>query len=211
MNALGKAIFGAGAMSLLGALGYYAYERNTEQPKYQLISKDGRFEVRQYPALLVAETITNGSRDEALNLGFRNLANYIFAKSRGSKKISMTAPVIQDREKISMTAPVLQSEAENDSWRTRFVMPARYTRSTLPQPPQGISIGELPSRCLAVARFSGRADDAAIADQESALRHWISAHDLKPSGSAEYAFYNSPFIPPFLRHNEILIPISWPN
>lgn len=211
MNALGKTIVGTGAMSLLGALGYYAHERNTEQPKHQLISKDGRFEVRQYPALLVAETITKGSRHEALNLGFRNLANYIFARSRGGKKISMTAPVLQDREKIPMTAPVLQNEAQNGSWRTRFVMPAHYTRPTLPQPPQGISIEELPSRCLAVVRFSGRANDAAISDQESALRKWMLAHDLKPSGSAEYAFYNSPFIPPFLRHNEILIPVSRPS
>ena len=208
MNGLGKAVVGVGALSLTAALGYYLYERNTEQPKYRLILKDGAFEVRQYPSLLVAEAVTSGSREDALNRGFRTLANYIFAKSRGSEKISMTAPVMQDREKISMTAPVMQDEAGNDGWRTRFVMPAGYTPATLPQPPQGISISEVPARRLAVIRFSGAAHDEAIAARETGLRRWLAAHDLQASGPAEYAFYNSPFIPSFLRRNEILIPVG---
>ena len=208
VKTLGKAIAGAGAAALAGGLGYYLYERNTEQPKYQLILQDGGFEIRQYPALLVAETITTGSRDQALNRGFRALAAYIFAKSRGGEKISMTAPVIQDRKKISMTAPVLQDEAANGAWRTRFVMPSRYTIATLPKPPAGITISETPARRLAVARFSGRADDATIAAHESKLRKWMSEHQLQAGGPAEYAFYNSPFIPPFLRRNEILIPVA---
>ena len=209
MNALGKTIFGIGAVSLAGAFGYYLYERDTEQPNFRLILKDGPFEVRQYPRMLVAETITTGSRDEALNRGFRKLADYIFAKSRGGEKIAMTAPVIQDREKIAMTAPVLQNRAaEQDGWRTRFVMPAGYTRETLPQPPDGVSICDTPGRRLAVLRFSGRADDSAIADQEAELRRWISAHKLQSDGPGEYAFYNSPFIPSFLRRNEILIQVS---
>ncbi len=207
VNALGKAVFGVGAVSLVCGLGYYFYERNTEQPTYELILKDGRVEVRQYPALLVAETITTGARDEALNRGFRNLARYIFGKSRGGGKIAMTAPVIQDREKIPMTAPVLQEEAGSDGWRTRLIMPASFTRAALPQPPEGVSISELPSRRLAAMRFSGRADDAAIADHESELRRWIAARHLHGIGPAEYAFYNSPFIPPFTRRNEILIPV----
>ncbi len=208
VNALGKTVLGLGLVSLAGGLGYYLYERNTEQPDYRLILRDGPFEVRKYPGMLVAETVTIGSRDEALNRGFRELANYIFAKSRGGEKISMTAPVIQDRQKIAMTAPVLQDEVEHGAWRTRFVMPARYTRATLPRPPEGVTISETPARRMAAVRFSGRADDASIAEHESELRRWILARDLEASGPAEYAFYNSPFIPPFLRRNEILIPVG---
>lgn len=211
VNVLGKTLLGLGAITLAGGLGYYLYERNTEQPNYRLILRDGPFEVRQYPKMLVAETITSGSREEALNSGFRELANYIFAKSRGGEKIPMTAPVIQDRENISMTAPVLQDRAEHRGWRTRFIMPARYTRATLPPPVRGVSISETPARRLAAVRFSGRADDAAIADHESELRRWMSARGLQPSGPAEYAFYNSPFIPPLARRNEILIPVAGPS
>ena len=207
VNAFGKTIVGLGAATVAGSLGYYLYEQNIEQPRYDLIVKDGAFEIRQYPRLLVAQTMTTGPRAEALNNGFRKLAAYIFAKSRGGEKIAMTAPVIQEREKIPMTAPVLQDH-ENGAWRTRFTMPARYTRANLPQPPSGVSISEIPSRRMATIRFSGRADDAAITKHQSDLIRWIAARDLEASGPAEYAFYNSPFIPPFLRRNEILIPID---
>ena len=208
MKALSKVGLGTGAAVLAGAVGYYFYERNTEQPDYRVVMKDGRFEVRQYPALLVAETFTTGQREQALNQGFRRLADYIFAKSRGGEKISMTAPVIQNREKVPMTAAVLQDGAGNNDWRTAFIMPSRYTRATLPQPPEGVSIGETQPRCLAAIRFSGSADDGAIAEQVSELRRWMVAKHLKPGGSSEYAFYNSPFIPAFLRRNEVLIPVQ---
>lgn len=211
MNGFGKAIAGIGAVSLAGALGYYLYERNSERPKYRLVLKDGSFEVRQYPRLLVAETVTFGSRDEALDRGFRILADYIFANSRGGEMVSVAASALQDREKISMTAPVLQDAAGDDGWRTRFVMPAVYELDTLPPPPAAVSISEVPVRRLAAVRFSGRADDQAVASRESELRRWLSAHKLQSSGQVEYAFYNFPFVPPFLRHNEILIPLSRPN
>lgn len=208
MNPLGKVITGTAAAALAGGIGYYLYERNTEQPSYQLILMDGRFEIRDYPKLLVAETVSPGSRNGALNNGFQKLAAYIFAKSRGGDKIPMTAPVVQDREKIPMTAPVMQDEAGQDGWRTRFIMPASYHRETLPQPPEGVTISELPSRRVAVIRFSGRADDDAVAQMESTLRNWMSSRALHASAPAEYAFYNSPFIPGPLRRNEVLIPIQ---
>ena len=199
---------GIGAALAAGSLGYYLYERSTEQPRYRLITKDGDFEVRTYPKMLVAEVITSGEREEALNSGFRKLAGYIFAKSRGGEKIAMTAPVLQDREPLSMTAPVLQSGAGEKLWRTRFIMPAGRTPSDLPSPPADIHIEEIGPRNIAAVRFSGRASDLAIAEHAARLTEWMSRQSLKAGGDAVYAFYNSPFIPPFLRRNEILIPVG---
>jgi len=211
VNAFGKVIVGIGAVSLAAGLGYVLYERNIEQPRYRRILKDGDFEVRQYPSLLVAEAVTTGSREQALNAGFRELAGYIFAKSRAGAKIPMTAPVIQEREKIPMTAPVIQDRADGGRWRTQFVMPARYTRATLPEPPPGVRIVEMPAREMAVVRFSGRADDASVGDHQSQLERWMKARKMPITGPPEYAFYNSPFIPAFLRRNEILIPTRHPS
>lgn len=208
MNALRNVAIGVVAVGVVGGLGYYLNERNTEQPGYRLILADGRFEVRQYPALLVAETIQKGSREGALNRGFRELAGYIFAKSRGRARIAMTAPMIQDRGKIAMTAPVIQDEAGQDRWRTRFIMPPQYSRAALPEPAEGVTISEIPSRRIAALQFSGSAGDTALAARESELRYWIAVRRLEAVGEAEYAFYNSPFIPPFLRRNEIFIPVA---
>lgn len=205
---IGKAAVAVTAVAVGGGIGYYLYERNTEQPAYQVVSADRRFEIREYPPLLAAETIQRGARDEALNRGFRELARYIFAKSRGGKKIPMTAPVIQDREKIAMTSPVIQDQAGGESWRTRFIMPARYSKATLPPPPAGVIIAELPRRRVAAVRFSGAAGDVALETRESELRRWISARGLHAAGEPEYAFYNSPFIPQFMRRNEVIIPVA---
>lgn len=87
-------------------------------------------------------------------------------------------------------------------------MPARYSRKTLPTPPPGVTIEEVPGRRLAAVRFAGVADDGDLAGKEAELRQWIEAQGLKAVGPAEFAFYNSPMIPGPLRRNEVLIPVS---
>jgi hypothetical protein len=193
-----------------GAVGYWLNERNTEQPEYRLVRKDDAFELRDYPALLTATVTLTGGRENALNRGFRRLAGYIFAKDRPGEQIAMTAPVMQDKDrKIAMTAPVLQDAADDpESWRVRFVMPGEYTRETLPEPPAGIEIAEIPRRRVAAIRFSGSANDRALRRREDELRRCLEAEGLQPVGGFEYAFYNSPFIPPFLRRNEVLVPVG---
>lgn len=208
MKAVSKASLAAGLAVVAGGLGYYLYERNIEQPSFHVVAADGPFEIRDYPRLLVAETFQSGPRRDALNRGFRTLAAYIFAKSRGGEKITMTAPVVQDRQKIAMTAPVIEDAAQDGTWRTRFIMPAKYSKATLPDAPAGVSLSEIPARRVAVIRFRGSGDDAAINAREAELRHWMSVNKLTPDGAAEYAFYNSPFIPSFMRRNEVLVPVA---
>ena len=135
------------------------------------------------------------------------LADYIFAKNRAGEGIAMTAPVLSERDtKIAMTAPVT-SERTGDTWRTRFVMPANYTRETLPPPGPGVTITTVPARRVAVYRFSGVATDAALAKAEAALRAWLTSKSLR-AGAVTYAFYNSPFMPGPLRRNEVMITLA---
>ena len=207
---IGTAAAGVAGVAALAAGGWYLFEKLSEKPAYRTLEREGVFELRAYPAILVAETVVEGERMEALETGFERLADYIFAKSRGGEKISMTAPVFTDREgakdRIAMTAPVLSDEAEG-GWRTRFVMPAKYDRATLPPTPALISINEIPAREMAAVRFSGGSEDANLERQEMRLRDWMAECRFEAEGAPEYAFYNSPYIPPFLRRNEVLIPV----
>jgi hypothetical protein len=207
---IGTAAAGVAGVAALAAGGWYLFEKFSEKPAHRTLEREGVFELRAYPALLVAETVVQGERLDALEKGFERLADYIFAKARGGAKISMTAPVLSDREgandRVAMTAPVLSDEAEG-GWRTRFVMPAKYDRSTLPVAPAGIVITEIPAREMAAVRFSGGQDDALLARQERRLRDWMAECRFEAAGAPEYAFYNSPYIPPFLRRNEVLIPV----
>ncbi|MBK8639848.1 MAG: heme-binding protein [Chromatiaceae bacterium] len=99
-----------GGLVLLGLVAmavFVFYVQNVETPAYRVVTQEGDFEVRDYPPLVVAEVRRQGPRQEALRAGFGPLARYIFAEERGGERISMTAPVTQQRpERISMTAPV---------------------------------------------------------------------------------------------------------
>ena len=167
----------------------------TETPDYSLVLKDGAIEVRAYGALPIAEAAHDGDRDAALGKGFRALADYIFARSRVGEKIAMTAPVIADRA--------------GDKWRTRFILPARYRDLQPPAPAGGeVVTATLPARRVAAIRFPGRADDTLLEEREAELREWLGSYGLKPTGPAEYAFYNAPFVPGPLRRNEVLLPVA---
>lgn len=201
--------------TVLAPIGAAAEE--TEQPAYTALIDDGAFELRQYGPMLVAEVTHGGERGRALGAGFQRLAAYIFGRDRpGAQRdptereaIAMTSPVLQDqRAEIAMTAPVLQDEAGVARWRTRFIMPARYTLASLPEPPSDIALAEVPARRVAAARFAGYSSTRNLATAEAALREWMAERGLKPAGSAEFAFYDSPMVPPPLRRNEVLIPVD---
>jgi hypothetical protein len=53
-----------------------------EEPAYRVIESAGDFEVRDYPALVVAEVAVDGTQDSATRAGFRLLAGYIFGMVR---------------------------------------------------------------------------------------------------------------------------------
>ena len=83
----------------------------TGQQPYDVAERRDGFELRRYPAHLVAEIEVAGSFDEAPNRAFRPLAGYINGANRSRRRIAMTAPVTQQaagQEKIATTAPVLQ-------------------------------------------------------------------------------------------------------
>lgn len=202
---VGAAAVGA---ALIGGAFYLFKERQTEEPDYRVLVTDGDYQLRDYPAITVAETLVEGARKASLSAGFRTLADYIFAKSRDGEKIAMTAPVIQDGGDPMASDPPLFDDGLEGAWRTRFVMPAGRGADDLPQPPDGIELVELPARKVAVVSFSGAADDKLLAAQEDRLRGWLARRGEKCEAEPEFAFYNSPMIPGPLRRNEVWLPLS---
>lgn len=204
--AAGAATIGA---ALLGAAAiYYFREKATEQPDYRVLQSDGDFEIRSYPAITVAETVVEGERKDALARGFRLLADYIFAKSRDGEELPMTVPVLQDSGNPLASEPPMFDDTVEGRWRVRFVMPEGRAKADLPNPPEHIELVEVPARRLAAVRFSGVADDSRLVEHEDRLRGWLARQNEAAETDPEYAFYNSPMIPPPLRRSEVLLPLS---
>lgn len=179
-----------------------------EQPKYVVVKQAGSIEIRNYPAMIVAQTEVSGPRKAAIEEGFRLIAAYIFGANSPNTKIAMTAPVQQQaREKVAMTAPVTQQGGE-DHWTIRFIMPANRTLDTLPLPnDKRVHLRQEPAKRILAIRFSGLANDDVIGAKTVELRDYASRHDIKTTGVPLLALYNPPWTLPIFRRNEIMLDV----
>jgi len=191
--------------------------RASDEPSYGLVRAQGAIEIRDYPALLLAEVEVSGDMTRAGNQGFRPLAGFIFGDNQApgadsSANIAMTTPVIQSRsERIAMTSPVTQSRTSGDSetWRVAFIMPESWTLETLPRPNDpAVIVREQPARRLAAIRFSGGPNEARFERKAEELAAFLAAEGYEIIGEPVYARYNPPWTPTPMRRNEVLIEIA---
>ncbi len=183
-----------------------------EIPEYRVIEQEGSFELRAYSSYLIAETEVEAGFMNAGNIAFGRLFRYISGANTAQAEIAMTAPVEQSSqgEKIAMTAPVEQAKADG-VYRVGFVVPRKYNRDTVPNPTDPrVSIREVPARTVAVWRYSGRWTEENFREHEKDLRRAVQARGLQAvaGDSAIIARYDAPFIPWFMRRNEVLIPLE---
>ena len=185
-----------------------------EEPKFEVIEQEGDYQVRLYAPKIIAEVLIDGDLDEASSKGFRLIAAYIFGENTSAKgeaeKIAMTAPVTTapSPEKIAMTAPVTMAAAGNQ-YRMFFVMPSSYTMATLPKPNNAkVSLREVLTQKAAVLQFSWLAGEEKVAEKTALLQQWMKNKGLQATAPAQLARYNPPWTLPFLRRNEIIIPIE---
>ena len=182
---------------------------NVEQAKYDVIETHGAIELRDYDPMIVAVVTVPGDREKAIGDGFRLIADYIFGNNISSRKVPMTAPVIQQlTEEIAMTAPVTQQAVEG-FWDVQFVMPYEYTMQTLPKPNNpDVHLKQISGQRFAVIRFSGLARANSLAAHTKELEAFILENNLQTVSEPTYAFFNPPWTLPLLRRNEVMIEIK---
>lgn len=200
-------------LNLLAVLGLGSLGTNThaiEEPAYAVVRQYQAFEIRQYAPYLVAEVNVPGPASEAGNQGFKILAAYIFGKNKGDRKIEMTAPVTQTPEpkKIAMTAPVTQA-ASDTGFTIQFTMPKEFTLDTLPEPlDSSVKLREIPGGRFAVIRYSGTWSESNYTDHLIQLQQAVKAEGIPTRGEPIYSRYNAPFVPWFMRRNEIWLHVD---
>ncbi len=181
-----------------------------EEPAFKAVLHDGNFEIRDYPALVVAEVTVAGGQKKAAIQGFRLLARYIFGANKQRESIAMTAPVAQapSSDSISLTVPVTQI-ANARNWIVRFTMPSAYTFDTLPEPTDPkVQLRRLPAERVAVIRFSGLAQKGKVNAKVTELVANLDAHHLRAIGPVSLAQYNPPWTLWFMRRNEVMIRVG---
>ena len=181
-----------------------------EEAEYTVVLKEERFEVREYEPHIVAETIVDGDFEDAGDEAFGRLFKYISGNNKSRQKIEMTAPVGQAgaSQKIDMTSPVVQMQVDG-RWAVSFMMPASFTLDTLPEPKdRNVILRQVPARNMAAVIYSGFWSEKGYLRNKGKLEAWIDEKGFRTVGEPVWARYNPPFMPWFLRRNEILVPID---
>ena len=199
-----------GFMVLIIALSTGCSMAATEEPKYTVLLKEDVLELRQYAALIVAETAVSGDMDSASSQGFRAIADFIFGNNKApgqntSAKIAMTAPVtVQPRTQEN-------SLREAKDWRVQFVMPSQYTMETLPKPNnQAVQLREVPAQRFAVLRYSGLNTAPKVEDKTNELLAWVKTKNWQTAGSPQLSRYDPPWTLPMWRRNELRVEVTAP-
>ena len=189
--------------------GYFS--SRVEKTEYSVLSSKKGYEIRLYPAHIVAQTVVKGPYRQALNQGFRIVARYIFGGNVKKQSIAMTAPVIEKNstaESIAMTSPVTAT-MEGESHTIAFGMPRSYTVETLPTPTDSrVQIVTIPEKKMAVIRFSWGRTNARVQQKKQELLNVLKNDGVSVIGEPQYAGYNAPWTPPWMTRNEVLVEIA---
>jgi hypothetical protein len=207
----------------------------TDKPRYEVLARAGAMEVRRYAPIIVAETFVEGELGPAGSEGYRRLLSYISGYNRARREIDCPGRLLKAEtgnrpgtaspstafvpaptdpaagttagDPIPMTAPMGQRPEGAGYW-VSFVMPSSLSLVTLPQPshPQ-IRLRELGARTVAAIRFRGWWRPRTVKRYRQELEQWMRGAALQAAGEPVYARYNPPYVPPFLRRNEILMPL----
>lgn len=163
-----------------------------ETPEYKVIRTDGKFEIRDYPALaLVSTSMEDGNMDGS----FMRLFRFITGKNENAEKIEMTAPVLIDSttEKQTMS----------------FIMPKKTVEKGVPKPSgEQVGLGKIEAARFAVFRFDGGRSAENEKNATEKLNEWVAARKLTPKGLPMFAYYDPPWTPVFMRRNEVMIRID---
>ena len=177
-----------------------------EEPEFRILSQKSGYQVRQYPVYLVAEVDVEGDLSSTGNQAFKVLAGYIFGSNKAGQKMEMTAPVTST--KVSNDVRPTASRAA-EGYTYAFVMERAFTMETLPSPDDPrVRLREMKPRTMAVRTYSGRWTEQKCEEQIEALLTAVGGDGLEPIGRPILARYDPPFMPWFLRRNEVMVEID---
>ncbi|MBC7419182.1 MAG: heme-binding protein [Bdellovibrio sp.] len=169
--------------------------RTGEEPEYILKESDGNKEVRAYLPYTVVHIEITGHYEHATETAFLELADYLFGKNLSKTQMSMTLPVLQEKK--------------GKKWAMCFVLPSRYTMATAPVPENlEIKIESRPGEVIASIEYAGINSREKIAEKKQELVQWLTKEtSFAPESEPRIAQYDPPMSIPFLRRNEIQIPV----
>ncbi len=193
-----RATFLALGTVVLSGCSVFGIRSEYEQPGYTVAETLGdAIEVRRYDQRTAAEAVVEA--DDAMagrSAAFRVLFDYITGANQPQAEIAMTAPVETASKGTGRVA-------------MRFFLPSSYTPETAPRPTDPrVQIVAVPEETVAVLRFTGSTRPETVDGRKAELLGALERSNWQPSGEPVAYFYDPPWTIPFLRRNEVAVPVT---
>jgi len=181
--------------------------RTAEEAGYKVLRQQDQFEIRNYDGYTVVETRVDQNFEEAQQIAFRRLFDYISGQNKSERKVSMTAPVVmQPIEGTELPRFAVKGES---GWTISFVLPREYTLETAPTPKSELlSLRWVAPKRVAVSRFSGAFASSKFLEQAAQLQQWLEREGESPQSAPRLAGFDPPWTLPFLRRNEVQVDLE---
>lgn len=207
---------------LLGACSVFGIRDGTEQRQYTIVETlSDSIEIRSYAEAAYAEARISADVDSPRNKAFRSLFRYITGSNQGAQEIAMTAPVSIDETARpgaeSFTVETRASEGDAGGPRDtvmRFYLPADIAPSQAPLPSDPtVKLGVEPAMTVAVLRYTWSTGKEAFDTRRKELAAYLAEgpDGWTVNGVPFALYYDPPWTLPFLRRNEVAIPVIKAN
>lgn len=189
-----------------------------ETPKYDVVVKRPKFEIREYESFAVCSVPMAKPRPDAIATdqkisqpqlsgasSFGALAGYLFGKNQQETAMKMTTPVL--------------TTGDGDEKEMAFVLPSTYwdedALSKAPSPLKNslVQLKRENGGQRAVVMFGGLATSKEVELKKQQLMKSVETDkewNVDPNAPITLAQYNDPFTPPWKRLNEVSVPVQ-PN
>ena len=175
-------------------------------PEFTQSMVDNNVETRKYGGNLWASTkVMTNSIEEADNIGFNRLFDYISGANAAKAAIDMTTPVLM---KVTPGA----GPNCNSTFIVSFYVPNKYQQSGPPAPTNpDVFIQTISPLSVAVNEFGGFATDKEEIAKAAALSQQVAASKaVKADPAAGDSWWKAGYDPPFRvtnRHNEVWVEV----
>lgn len=177
-----------GLQDLIRQLTQFYRTPDLETPAYTVLRRFKDYEIRLYKSFKVAESKADNqmARGEA----FMKLAGFIFGENEEKRKVAMTTPVFFTGDTLQF---VLGSDTGDDG-----LTPVR----------DDIACTSMQGGVYACLKFNGLATEEEARERASELRQLLKESGYEAVGEEIVARYNDPSTLPFVRRNEVIIPLG---
>ena len=166
-----------------------------KEPNFTVINKYDNIEIRQYDNYVIAKTSIPKKNSSLNDNMFSVLAGYIFGGNNQGKSIPMTTPVI--------------TKESDSSYDMIFFMLDSNTPNDLPRPNSSeINLETFSMGKIISIRFGMWATEERVIKYKTILDQFIKDNNIMISSNLMIAQYNSPWIMPPFRRNELMYQID---